>query len=81
MTESINYVPLSRLPLGVTATITDIRDSDVSTRLRELGFIAGETVECVCRSPLGGMRAYRISQSITALRDGDAELITATYEG
>lgn len=81
MTEenNIKYLPLSQLPVNTPAEIMQISDSDVSVRLTELGFRVGETTECVGKSPLGGMRAYRVSQSIIALRERDAELITVTY--
>lgn len=52
----------------------------ISRRLYELGFRAGERVESVGRSPLGGMRAYRILQSVTALRDADAARVIVTND-
>lgn len=49
-------------------------------RLSELGFLAGERVECVLKSPLGDPRAYLVRGTVTALRGRDAAQITARTE-
>jgi ferrous iron transport protein A len=51
-------VRLSELPKGAQAvvdTVDDAHDDDViARRLRDLGFVAGETVRVVARAPMGG---------------------------
>lgn len=74
-------LPLTRLPCGACARVVRIDKSvgSIWQRLRELGFCESETVECVGESPFGGMRAYRVLQSIIALRDTDAEAVEVSY--
>ena len=42
----------------------------------DLGFSAGEHVECVLKSPPGDPRAYLVRGTVTALRGKDAAEIT-----
>jgi len=45
-------------------------------RFLDLGFLRGEEVRCVGKSPLGDPRAYLIRGKTVALRQRDAEGIT-----
>jgi ferrous iron transport protein A len=51
-------VQLSDLPKGAQAVVDAVRDAHendaIARRLRDLGFVAGETVRVVARAPLGG---------------------------
>lgn len=84
MTEktSMGALPLDALPIGRSAVISDVlkKNADISKRLLQLGFRRESDVECVGESPLGGMRAYRVLESIIALRNEDARLILTSYE-
>lgn len=48
---------------------------DGGRRLQDLGFVAGERVRCLFRSPLGDPTAYEICGVTVALRKGDARRI------
>ncbi len=49
---------LSDLNAGDTATVLDVADAQpndpIARRLRELGFVAGESVRVLTRAPFGG---------------------------
>ncbi len=51
-------VQLSDLPKGAQAVVDAVRDAHendaIARRLRDLGFVAGETVRVVARAPMGG---------------------------
>lgn len=67
---------LTSLQLGKKGTITKIEATDITRRrLQDLGFIIGAEIECILTSPLGDPRAYRINDSLIALRYGDASKI------
>ena len=73
--------PMSALPIGITGAIEALSENGrgISRRLRELGFREGCTVTCVGKSPLGGMRAYRVMGGVIALRDEDAATVSTLY--
>lgn len=68
---------LSQLPLGRSAYINSI-DFDTNTRRRflDLGFVKGNMITPLFKSPLGDPAAYKITDSIIALRTADAARIT-----
>ncbi len=74
MTE---YIPLSRLPIGITATVVSISagESEIK-RLNDLGLVPGTTLKAIMASPLGDPVAYLIRGAIFAIRCEDAETIT-----
>ena len=64
---------LRELSVGETARVTELRQwGAMGRRLRELGFLEGESVTCVGVSPLGDPHAYRICGAVIALRNCDA---------
>ncbi len=73
---------LSALRPGESARLQRIERTDaLRRRLRELGFIEGAALRCVCRSPGGGLAAYAVGGSVFALRDGDAAQLTVVKGG
>lgn len=67
---------LSELSPGSKAIITDLcAEGGMRRRLQDLGFVEGSEVDCVSVSPLGNPTAYRISGTIIALRNEDADTI------
>lgn len=50
-------------------------------RLLDLGFVAGNTVEVLRRSPLGDPTAYRVSNTTIALRREESDLIYGVLIG
>ncbi|MCI5837525.1 MAG: ferrous iron transport protein A [Veillonellaceae bacterium] len=63
---------LGDLRPGETATILDIRENPLRRRLQDLGLVRGTRVACVGQSPLGDPQAYRIRNTVIAIRAQDA---------
>lgn len=66
---------LSSLSAGEVGRIKAIQDGSITPRLYDIGFSPGDEVECVMKTPRGGMGAYLIKKSVVALRAADAYLI------
>lgn len=67
---------LDSLKTGKIATITAIRSTDAERRrLFDLGILPGTKIESVMPSPLGDPVAYRVRNSVVALRREQAALI------
>ncbi len=67
---------LSELPLNSSAVITKLYTNNaLRLRLQELGFFEGAKVKCLLKSPLGEPTAYKICDSIIALRKPEADSI------
>ena len=75
-TLNLNIMTLDLLKVGQSATITAIHITDAERRrLLDLGILPGTQIENVMASPLGDPVAYRVRNSIVALRREQAELI------
>lgn len=67
---------LNMLKIGKSATVVGINNRDAERRrLIDLGILPGTRVENVMPSPLGDPVAYRIRNSVVALRREQSELI------
>lgn len=66
---------LASLEGGRTAVIRAIADTPFADRLYTLGFTPHTAVTCVAVSPLGDPRAYRIKETVIALRYRDAAMV------
>ena len=67
---------LKELDVGATARVREVRLwGAMGRRLRELGFLEGESVTCVGVSPLGDPHAYRVCGAVIALRNADADRV------
>jgi ferrous iron transport protein A len=71
---------LERLPRGTRASVADVRPgpsttSNLPARLRELGFLDGETVQVLTRGLAGGPIVVRVGSSTFALRAAEAECV------
>jgi Fe2+ transport system protein FeoA len=67
---------LDQLSPGQRGRILRIDGVDsVSSRLREMGFIAGEWVEYVCRAPFYGPVKCGVAESRIAVRQGEAKRV------
>mgnify|MGYP002519236043 CR=1 FL=1 len=72
---------LDKLEPGQAGVILELNTcGDMRRRLMDLGFSAGEHVECVLKSPPGDPRAYLVRGTVTALRGKDAAEITVRAE-
>ncbi|GGG00606.1 iron transporter FeoA [Paenibacillus albidus] len=75
MTKPI-LIPLSEAENGSRLRIRSIEVQGVlRRRLLDLGFVAGNVVEVLRRSPLGDPTAFRISNTTIALRREESSLI------
>ncbi|WNS41168.1 FeoA family protein [Paenibacillus sp. MMS20-IR301] len=69
-------IPLSEAVNGSTLRICSIEVQGVlRRRLLDLGFVAGNAVEVLRRSPLGDPAAFRVSNTTIALRREESSLI------
>lgn len=68
-------IKLNDLKEGEKGVISAVMPSDISERLKELGFTAGTEVECRCRSFSGDPSAYSVKGTVIALRKNDAESV------
>lgn len=71
---------LARLPRGTRASVADVRSGpstagNLPARLRELGFLDGETVQVLTRGFAGGPIVVRVGSSTFALRAAEAECV------
>lgn len=66
---------LNELREGESGTISAVMPSNISERLKELGFTVGTAVECRCRSFSGDPSAYSVKGTVIALRKNDAESV------
>ncbi len=67
---------LNALPIGKDAYIKSLDfDTNTARRFLDLGFVRGNRVTSVFKSPLGDPVAYEITGSIIALRHEDAQKI------
>lgn len=74
MTSS--YTNLYEAITGSTIQITKIEVTGVMRRrLLDLGFVPGNTIEVLQRSPLGDPIAYRVNNTTIALRKEESSLI------
>ncbi|GGD01972.1 hypothetical protein GCM10011396_56910 [Undibacterium terreum] len=87
-TVKITMTTLDQLSVGTSALVDSIAsikdggDFDVSLRLKELGFVQGESVKVLHKGYFGGEPiAVRIGQSTFALRKFEAALISVTQPG
>lgn len=69
-------IPLSEATKGSTLRISGIEVQGVlRRRLLDLGFVVGNEVEVLRRSPLGDPIAFRVSNTTIALRREESSLI------
>ncbi|KRG72858.1 iron transporter [Stenotrophomonas chelatiphaga] len=76
---------LSDLPLQANAVVETVHDTHandaISRRLRELGFVKGESVRLVARGPIGGEPLLvQVGFTRFALRRSEAARIQITAE-
>ena len=77
---------LSELPLQAPATVLNVRDAanpdPIATRLRELGFVAGEAVRVVAHGPVGREPLLvQIGYTRFALRRAEAARVHVSPDG
>lgn len=76
------HVPLSEAKLGSQVSLTRIDVEGVlRRRLLDLGFVPHNIVEVLQKSPLGDPIAFRVNNTIIALRKEESSLIYGEYTG
>jgi ferrous iron transport protein A len=83
MTHNAVALTLDQLPKNALGVITDVNtrdeNADVSRRLLELGFVAGETVRVIAKGFFAGApMAVRVGGTTFALRRFEAALISVS---
>jgi len=72
-------VKLSELPIGASATVTEIQKSDSgSIRLREMGLLVGSALTLVRCATLGDPMEIKLRGYHLTLRRSEAALVTVT---
>lgn len=64
-----------KIPLSQAALIKEILDSPLKINLMELGFLPGKKITLNHVAPGGGPLAFRMEDTILALRKSEAALI------
>jgi ferrous iron transport protein A len=64
-----------QIPVTQTAVIKEIIDSPLKLNLMELGFLPGKQITLKFSAPLGGPMAFKLDETILALRKNEASLI------
>lgn len=66
---------LNDLKINEEATITKIKNNNLKRRLMDIGFVSGAKVKLILKNIGDNMRAYKIKNTIIALRVNDAKNI------
>ena len=70
-------IPLSKLPIGSSGKIADLKlDGLLRRRVLDLGMVPGTQVVCVRKSPAGDPIAYQVRGATIALRNENSKQIT-----
>lgn len=74
-------IPLCDMEKGQKGTVTALKtEGNLRKRLQDLGLLEGTPVDCVRESPLGDPKAYRVRDSVMALRKEDAGTVWVEVE-
>lgn len=66
---------LDQLKLGESGLIANIKPSEISIKLLEMGILPGKVIQYVFKAPFGDPMAVRISGCTLSLRLDEAKLI------
>ena len=67
---------LDLMKIGDKKKIVNIdNDLSIKKRLLEIGISNGEKIECILRNPFKNMCAYRVKDTLVAIRKDDAKRI------
>ncbi|MDA8744689.1 ferrous iron transport protein A [Rubripirellula amarantea] len=82
LTPATSLMTLDQLAPGQSARIIRIEGVDgISSRLREMGFIAGELVQYIRRAPFKGPVNCGVAGARIAVRDGEARRVEVEVVG
>ncbi len=75
-------IKLCELAVGDLADVRALLSRGaIRRRLQDLGLVEDTTVECIGKSPGGGMSAYLVRGAVIALRDEDAAFVLVEPTG
>lgn len=66
---------LSTMKVGSKSEIIAIENSSIKSKLIEMGFLVGSTLEVVFKAPFGDPIAIEINSTVISLRKDEATLI------
>jgi ferrous iron transport protein A len=66
---------LSTMKVGSKSEIIAIENSSIKSKLIEMGFLVGRSLEVVFKAPLGDPIAIEINSTVISLRKDEANLI------
>ncbi|GGZ19304.1 iron transporter FeoA [Echinicola pacifica] len=69
-----------QIHIGERATIHRIVPSELSLHLMEMGFLPGKEMSLLHRAPLRDPIAFRLENTVIALRKAEAQLIEVSLE-
>ncbi|EGL16016.1 ferrous iron transport protein A [Paenibacillus chitinolyticus] len=79
---SLSELSLDQVKVGSVVRLSRIEvQGGMRRRLLDLGFVPGNRVEVIQRSPLGDPTAFRVSNTTIALRKEESSLIYTEPEG
>lgn len=64
-----------QMPISRSAIIREILDSPLKINLMELGFLPGKTISLQHIAPSNGPMAFRLDETLLALRKSEAALL------
>lgn len=69
----MNGFTLRDLKVGQSCVVTGVYNKGIMRRrMMDIGIVPGTVIDCVLSSPSGNPMAYRIKNSLIALRNSDA---------
>ena len=69
------FLKLNQLGIGDKAIISYIAESDLTRRLKDIGILKGNAIECVYESPFSDPRVYLIKGAFFSIRNCDASTV------
>ena len=66
---------LSTMKVGSKSEIIEIENSSIKSKLIEMGFLVGRSLEVVIKAPLGDPIAIEINSTVISLRKDEAAFI------
>jgi ferrous iron transport protein A len=66
---------LSTMKVGSKSEIIEIENSSIKSKLIEMGFLVGRSLEVVFKAPLGDPIAIEINSTVISLRKDEAAFI------
>lgn len=64
-----------RIKKGENALIEALEPSELALYLMEMGFLPGKKIKMMQQAPLAGPIAFKLENSIIALRESEAQII------